>query len=69
MDRQTMVIVVGAIVLLALGGFGAMAYTDGGNDSPMMTMQDGSTMPTGQMTGGMHTMEDGSQMPGTEMTP
>lgn len=70
MNKQTLAVIVGAIVLLGVGIFGAMAYT-GSDDSnePMMTMPDGSTMPADQMTtGGTHTMEDGSMMDDEEMT-
>jgi hypothetical protein len=37
----------------------------------MMTMPDGSTMPSDQMTttGGTHTMQDGSTMTGMDMNP
>ena len=50
MNRQTLAVVVGAIVILALGIFGAMAYTGGSDDGrPMMTMEDGSTMPDDDM--------------------
>ena len=72
MNKQTLVVVIGAIVLLGLGVFGAMAFT-GGSDSgsPVMTMPDGTTMPTDQMTtsGGTHTMEDGQTMTGMDMNP
>lgn len=69
MNKQTLVVIVGAFVLLGLGVFGAMAFT-GGDSSPMMTMPGGSTMPTQQMTtDGTMTMDDGSTMDQSEMTP
>jgi hypothetical protein len=71
MNKQTLAVIVGAIVLLGAGIFGAMAFT-GSDDSntPIMTMPDGSTMPADQMssTDGTNTMEDGETMPGMEMT-
>lgn len=50
MNKQTLVVIVGAALLFGVGIIGAVAFT-GGDDSPMMTMPDGSTMPNGQMTG------------------
>lgn len=69
MNRQTLAVIVGAIVLLGLGVFGAIAFTAGdGSGTPMMTMPDGSIMPADQMTtDGMMTMEDGSTMSTGEM--
>ena len=64
MNRQTIAVIVGAVVLFVVAVAGAIAFT-GGDDSdmPMMTMPDGSTMPADQMTNdGMMTMEDGSTM-------
>ena len=70
MNRQTLAIAIGAIVLFVVAVVGAMAFTGGDSGTPMMTMQDGSTMPADQMsTGGTHTMEDGSTMDDTEMMP
>lgn len=72
MNKQTLVVVIGAIVLLGLGIFGAMAFTGGGDSgSPVMTMPDGTTMPSDQMTstGGTQTMEDGETMTGMDMNP
>ena len=64
--------IVGSIVLLGLGLFGAMALTggDSGSTGNVHTMPGGSIM-TGPMTGtgGMHTMEDGSIMDNGEMQP
>ena len=56
--------------MLALGvGFVALVRVDdsasasGGDGTPVMTMPDGSTMPSDQMTvDGTHTMDDGSTM-------
>ena len=63
MNKQTLAVIVGAIVLFAVAVIGAMALTGGDSGTPMMTMPDGSTMPTDQMTtGGTMTMEDGSTM-------
>lgn len=68
MNRQTLLVTVGAIILLAVGIFGALAFTGGDSGGPMMTMPDGSTMPTNQMTtDGTMTMDDGSMMDGNEM--
>lgn len=70
MNKQTLAVIVGAIVLFAAAVIGAMAFTGGDSGTPVMTMPDGSTMPTDQMTtGGTMTMEDGSTMDDTEMTP
>jgi len=59
MSKQTLVVVVGAIVLLGLGIVGAMAFTGGG----------GSGSPALTSTGGAHTMQDGQTMTGMDMTP
>ena len=68
MNRQTLAIVVGAIVLFVVAVVGAMAFTGGDSGTPMMTMPDGSTMPADQMsTGATNTMEDGSTMSDDEM--
>ncbi|MEK7424320.1 MAG: hypothetical protein AAB131_10825 [Actinomycetota bacterium] len=63
MNKQTLAVIVGAIVLFAVAVISAMAFTGGDSGTPIMTMPDGSTMPTDQMTtGGTMTMEDGSTM-------
>lgn len=70
MSKQTLAVIVGAIVLFTVAVVGAMAFTGGGDNTPMMTMPDGSTMPADQMTTeGTHTMEDGSTMSDEEMSP
>ena len=71
MNKQTLVVVVGAIVLLGLGIFGAMAFTKSDDSNiPMMTMHNGSTMPTDQMTtSGMDTTEANDPTTGMNMTP
>ncbi|GIU94216.1 MAG: hypothetical protein KatS3mg012_0673 [Gaiellaceae bacterium] len=71
MSKQTLAVIVGAIVLFVVAVIGAMAFTSGGDSgTPMMTMPDGSIMPADQMTTeGTHTMEDGSTMPDEEMEP
>ena len=71
MNKQTLVVIVAAIALLAVGIIGAMALTGRDSSTPMMTMPDGSTMPSDQMTttGGTHTMQDGSTTIGMDMNP
>ena len=72
MSKQTLVVVIGAIILFGIGIVGAMAFTgSSGSDSPIMTMPDGTTMPSDQMssTGGTHTMQDGGAMTGMDMSP
>ena len=67
-NKQTLVVIVGAIILLGVSVFGALAFTGGDSGTPMMTMPDGSTMPSSQMTdNGTHTMTDGSMMDDQEM--
>lgn len=67
MNRNTAAVAFGAIVLFVVAVVGAIAFT-GGDSSPLMTMPDGSTMPTDQMTDTTTTMDDGSTMPDDEMT-
>ena len=71
MNKQTLVVIVAAVALFAVGIFGALAMTGGDSNSPMMTMPDGQTMPSDQMdtTEPMHTMEDGNTMTGMDMNP
>lgn len=67
MNRQTVAIVVGAIVLFAVAVISATAFNSGGDSgTPVMTMPDGSTMPADQMTTTTTTMtmKDGSTMGG-----
>lgn len=70
MSKQSLVVIVAAIALLGLGVFGAVAFT-GGSAAPMMTMPDGTTMPSSDMnsTGPMSTMQDGGMMDGMGMSP
>ncbi|CAN5253740.1 hypothetical protein BH09ACT13_BH09ACT13_03660 [soil metagenome] len=59
----------GAVVIFVVAVVGAMAFTGGdSNDGPMMTMPDGSTMPTGERDD-MDTTTDGEEMPGMDMDP
>ena len=68
MNKQTLVVIVGAVLLLGVGVFGALAFTGGDTGTPVMTMPDGWTMPSDQMTvDGTHTMEDGSMMDDQDM--
>lgn len=70
MSKQNLAIIVGAIVLFVVAVVGAMAFTGGDSGTPVMTMSDGSTMPTDQMTtGGTMTMGDGSTMDTGAMNP
>ena len=72
MNKQNLVVVIGAIVLLGLGIAGAMAFTgSSGSDAPVMTMPDGGTMPSDQMTstGGANTIQDDGTMTGMDMNP
>jgi hypothetical protein len=71
MNKQTLAVIVGAVVLFAVAVIGTLAFT-GGDDSgtPTMTMPNGSTMPANQMTtGGTMTMTNGSTMSSTDMAP
>ena len=64
MTKQTLAVIVGAIVLFAVAVIGAMAFT--GSDSSGGKVH---TMPQGQtMTGPMHTMEDDQTMTGMSHT-
>lgn len=68
MSKQTIAVIVGAMVLFAAATGGTLAFTGGGNsNSNTHTMQNGQTM-TGDMTdttsGGMHTMTNGETMTG-----
>ena len=71
MNRPTLVVIVAAVALFAVGLFGAITLTGGGSDSPVMTMPDGQRMPSDQMdsTEPMHTMESGNTMTGIDMNP
>ena len=62
--KQTVVVIVAAIILFGVGIVGALAFTGGDDNSNVHEM------PNGQMmTGPMHTMQDGSVMTGMDMTP
>lgn len=50
MNKQTLVVIIGAVILLGLGIFGAIAFTGNNDSAPSMIMPDGSTMPSDQMT-------------------
>jgi hypothetical protein len=50
MNKQTIVVVVGAIVLFVVAIIGAMAFTGGGEAHPVMTMPNGETMEHHLMT-------------------
>jgi len=66
MNKQTLAIAVGAIVLFAVALVGALAFTgDSSSGGNVHTMQNGQTM-TG--TGGMHTMQNGQMMTGMTHT-
>lgn len=71
MSKQTIIVIVGAFVLFGIGIVGAMAFTGGGSDSPVMTMQGGSTMPSDQMSlnRGTQTTKNGGTMTGMDGTP
>ena len=67
MSKQTITVIIGAIVLFAAAIGGTLAFTGGSNsNSNMHTMQNGQTM-TDQMTDGTHTMTNGDTMPGMSM--
>lgn len=70
MSKQTLAVIVGAVVLFAVAVIGAMAFTSGSDSGGNgHTMSDGSTM-SGQMTTeSTHTMDDGSMMEDEEMEP
>jgi len=63
MNKQTIAVIVGAVVLFAVALVGALAFTGGGDAGYVHTMPNGQTM-----TGQMHTMSDGEQMPGMTHT-
>ena len=66
MNKQTLAVIAGAIVLFVVAVVGAIAFT-GGSESdpsgPVMTMPGGSTMPADEMTTDQMTMTDGETMP------
>lgn len=67
MNKQTLIVIVGAAILLGLGIFGSMAFSGGDDSTPSMTMPDGSTMPSDQMTNTSDT--DNGTTTGMDMTP
>ena len=71
MNKQTLVVIVAAVALFAVGIVGAITLTGGGSNTPAMTMPDGQTMPADQMgtTGATHTMQGGTTMTGMDMNP
>lgn len=62
MNKQTLAIVLGAVVLFAIGVFGALAFTGGDSGDGMHTMPGGTTM-TGPMTDDMDTTDDMDMAP------
>jgi hypothetical protein len=69
--KQTLVVIVGAIVLFGVGIGGALAFMGGNDSSNSHQMPNGQTM-TGEMTdqtSTTHTMQDGQTMTGMDMTP
>jgi hypothetical protein len=71
MNKQTLAVIAGAVVLFAVAVIGAWAFTGGGDSgTPTMTMPNGSTMPATEMTtDATMTMTDGSTMSSTDMAP
>jgi len=67
MSKQTIAVIVGAVVLFAAAIGGTLAFTGkSDSDTNMHTMQSGQTM-TGEMTGttaDTHTMTNGETMTG-----
>lgn len=71
MPKQTLAVIVAAIVLFGVGIIGALAFTGGDDNSNGHQMPNGQTM-TGQMTeqtDTTDTMQDGQTMTGMEITP
>jgi uncharacterized protein (DUF305 family) len=53
MNRQPLLVAVGALLLLGIGIFGALRFTESEDEAgAMMTMADGTVMPVEQMPGG-----------------
>ncbi len=59
MNRQTIAIVAGAVVLFAAVIVGTLAATNGGSDQPVHTLPDGQVH-TGQLSTDSMTTEDGT---------
>jgi hypothetical protein len=68
MPKQTLVVIVGAIILFGVGIIGALAFTGGNDNSNSHQMPNGQTM-TGQMNDQTTTMEGGQTMTGMDMSP
>ena len=76
MNKQTIAVIVGAVVLFAVAVVGALAFTGGDSGAGSVhTMSNGQMMSgathapsgMGSMMGG-HTMTDGEMMPGMDHT-
>lgn len=70
MTKQTLVVIVGAVVLFAVGIVGALAFT-GGDDSQNSHPMPNGQMMTGQMTDQTmttSTMDGAHRMTGMDMT-
>ncbi len=53
MNRQSLLVAAGAVLLLGIGIFGALQFTESDDgEGAMMTMADGTVMPVDQMPGG-----------------
>lgn len=53
MNKQSLAVVAGAVLLLGIGVFGALQFTESDDgEGSMMTMPDGTVMPVEQMPGG-----------------
>jgi len=64
MSKQTIAVIVGAVVVFFGAVAGTLAFTGGGSESNVHMM------PAGQMmTGPMHTMSNGAQTPGMQRSP
>lgn len=68
MPKQTLAVIVAAIVLFGVGIIGALAFTGGDDGSNSHQMPNGQTM-TGQMNDQTTTMDDGQTMTGMDMSP
>ena len=66
MQKQTLAIVFGAIVLFAGVLVGTLAFTSGGSDEPVHTLPGGQTH-TGELPSGDTTANDGMTMTDDDM--